>query len=356
MRKMENEVEEILMGKGITKERVREIEEEVREAAERKYGESQVSYSDKSGNVMNPLDFKMAVRTEIKKKERLLELNMKKKLKNEMQKMRKALEDEFQAKQREVMKQVEEERLELSRKKSTFNIRGKKLNEMKREIENKLTQKEEKYQKLVKDLKAKLEKTTKERDDALERGHKLFKRKQKRSTNTNVFNNQESVELELTVNTSSKEAKIDSEKGSESDQIYSKPEDSNTKMKILDTYDSAMNRQTFGVVEEKTQLFPINSEEQRNEGKKIFSQIINDGNLRLLSRDQDQDYRFGTVNKEVEIEENFVLPETMTDRSPFDSEFREANKIRLDSNATGDFGSLKNEGKNEGQNFVGLTI
>lgn len=83
MHKLDTEMQEILITKGITKDRMREIEEEVRSEMEKQYESTRKSESGKDlefnqNDIQNSLDFKVALRTEIQKKERLLEVNFKK--------------------------------------------------------------------------------------------------------------------------------------------------------------------------------------------------------------------------------------------------------------------------------------
>ena len=175
MEKLDSEMQEILLTKGITKERIQELEQEVRAEFESKLALSTKGQNEGGSSTasLNDPNLERAMKNELKKKQRLLEVNFKRKLKTEVGKIKQSLQLEYEEKERALRKQVEEEKLEVSRKRSSLNIKSKKLMELKTELENEQRVKESQYQKLIEDLKAKLSKAVEKRDSAMEASNKL---------------------------------------------------------------------------------------------------------------------------------------------------------------------------------------
>ena len=177
--KVQMETEELLLRKGITKERQREIEQEVREECERKFSSSQKSkniereshnsYNNNSQQgdmVYNTSDgsrnfdenlLKIDIRSELEKeysrKDRLMKVNNKRRMEEAKKAQKEELEKEYNLKLEETKKESERERCEIARLKSIENIRLKKLKDVKKETENQLQMQRLNYEKVIKDLK-----------------------------------------------------------------------------------------------------------------------------------------------------------------------------------------------------------
>jgi phenylalanyl-tRNA synthetase alpha subunit len=118
---------------------MREIEEEVREEFKLKYSqnglnsprtinsgvfstiEAEMNLSNQRSGISvgdiqgGTLETKLAIRNEIRKKEKLLEVRNKQKLANERKKLRTKMQEEFDQLKEDLLAQMKEERLELSR-------------------------------------------------------------------------------------------------------------------------------------------------------------------------------------------------------------------------------------------------
>lgn len=184
--KLEKETQEILMTKGITRERMREIEDEVREEFKQKFSQTAglnsprtmhsghlsgldadvnlSSHSNLGDLQSGTLEAKLAIRNEIRKKERLLEVRNKQKLASERKKLKFKLQEEFEQMKEDLFAQLKSERLELSRQKSSFNVSKKKLSNQRKELNNKLANERNHFQGVIAGLKKKLENTLEKRD------------------------------------------------------------------------------------------------------------------------------------------------------------------------------------------------
>jgi len=106
----------------------------------------------------NIKEFEARVREEVKKKERLLELGYRMKREKEVAEIREGLAKEVEERVAGKIREVEEEKLELSRMKSQFNIKNKNLKELKKSMEANFRAKEERYIKEINELKKTIEK------------------------------------------------------------------------------------------------------------------------------------------------------------------------------------------------------
>lgn len=185
-KKLEKETQEILLTKGITRDRMRELEEDIKEELRTQHQHnstlspkslksksiSEVSpsvkllreHSKASGNNLSVLEQKLEIRNEVRKKEKLLEIKSKQKLAQFKKKAREELEEEFKQKAEELKISIQDERLELSRQKSSINVTKRKLIDQKRELEDQIENERTKYRSVIDGLKKKLESSLEDRD------------------------------------------------------------------------------------------------------------------------------------------------------------------------------------------------
>lgn len=362
MHKLDSEMQEILITKGITKDRMKEIEEEVRSQMEKQYETSRNSSSVNNldlnqVDVQNSMEFKVAVRTEIQKKERLIEINFKKRLRNESDKIKAKLELEFQEKEKRLREEIDDEKLEFSRRKSTFNIRSKKLVETRKRLENDMKNKEKKYQKMIGQLKKKLERAIKEKEEVVEKSERIYE------SSTNNFNRKISEEGQNFDIEVKEEEELEEKLPNFGGKIQETELDDYSRLNSAlehrrKNIDLPGDRHTFGISEGTKPLYPITESKVQKaedtfgmENSDIFQNLIREKPKLLSHEEPGKKNIFNIEEKNQEnIEDQEPLP--ISERSPFHSEFRKANMVNLEDTQSYNFFSqnFKNSQKIEEKN------
>ena len=110
-------------------------------------------------------DAKNMLKEELKKKETLIELNLKAKYQRDLQKEKSKIEENYLLKEKQLKDELENQRNGLGRQKSAFNIKSKNLKDLKKQMENSIKSKEEGYKKEIETLKEKLSKCKSSQND-----------------------------------------------------------------------------------------------------------------------------------------------------------------------------------------------
>lgn len=211
--KVQAETEDLLLRKGITKERQRELEDEIREKVEKEVraefmtqngqsglmksrngndqsqgsiiyqdyqgqGESQYNEFSRAGgmNLIEQQKIKDEIREELAKeysrKDRLLQVNTKRKLETAKKTMKEGLEKELNEQLEAARQESQRERCEIARLKSVENIRLKKLKDLKRETDKELQKQRLNYEKVIQELRKQVHEIQMSQEPTTsERGH-----------------------------------------------------------------------------------------------------------------------------------------------------------------------------------------
>jgi len=160
-----NEFERMLEGdiKTSIEATMREKFEKEREAMIKKYSQEQASLKKEITSMENKIKEKLEVEIkeeldkEYSRKEKLANLNWRKKMDNYKKTLEENLEHEMKAKLDNERKELEKSKVEINRIKSLENVRLKKAEDSKKAVEQKLKDQEEKYEKMIANLKKQID-------------------------------------------------------------------------------------------------------------------------------------------------------------------------------------------------------